>query len=189
MISALPRRDRQGNRCVQVAQRSGVAVRTSFLSSRHRPCEVRYMQKIILSLPVADVSRSVEFYRHILGFELVGVTGRGGLTRARVRLGDVELLFRSTRSDYTLQTYSRIDQEDRIMLYFYVDDVARLYRRIRADVQIIREFETTLFGVGEFAIEDLDGNILSFSQVSSATSDPPSVDPTPADLDADLSER
>ncbi len=124
------------------------------------------MQKILLSLPVADVSRSVEFYRHLLGFELVGVTGRGGMTRARVRSGSVELLFRSARSEYTMQTYGRIDPEDRLTLYFDVEDAAQLYERIRSHVQVIRDFETTLFGVGEFAIEDLDGNILSFSQTA-----------------------
>ena len=135
------------------------------------------MQKIILSLPVADVSRSVEFYRHVLGFELVGVTGKGGMTRARVRLGDVELMFRSVRSEYTMQTYGRIDPDDRLMLYFYVEDAAALYQKIRGEVHVIRDFETTLFGIGEFAIEDLDGNVLSFSQTSATI---PAAEPVAA---------
>ena len=142
------------------------------------------MQKIILSLPVADVSRSVEFYRHLLGFNLVGVTGKGGMTRARMRYGVVELLFRSVRSDYTMQLYGRIDPDDRMMLYFMVDDVLELYHRVRPHVQIVREYETTLFGAGEFAMEDLDGNVLSFSQTAPPPAAPAGARSASIDLDS-----
>jgi uncharacterized glyoxalase superfamily protein PhnB len=123
---------------------------------------------IVPGLPVDDVSRTVEFYRNVLGFELVGATGKGGMTRARLRLGDSEILFRSARTDGIGRALKGYDVEDRLVLHIRVEDVASLYQRVKGSAPIIRELETTLFGLGEFAIEDVDGIILSFSQTHQA---------------------
>lgn len=124
------------------------------------------MLDIVLSLPVFDVSRTVDFYHHVLGFELVGATGKGGVTRARVRLGTVELLFRTARSQSIGDALRLADADDRIIIHFKVDDIISLYKRARTRATLIRDLETTLFGTVEFAIEDADGIILSFSQAT-----------------------
>ncbi|HET6568577.1 MAG TPA: VOC family protein [Rhodothermales bacterium] len=130
------------------------------------------MLEIVLSVAVADVSRTVDFYRHVLGFDLLGATGKGGMTRARVRHGAVELLFRTARSEGMAEVVRKLDPEDRLVLYLKVDDIAALYQRVKGRVAIVRDLETTLFGMGEFAIEDLDGIVLWFSQ---AYSQPPAA--------------
>ncbi len=122
------------------------------------------MLNIVPSLPVEDVTRTVEFYRHVLGFDLIGISGKGYMTRARIRLGNVELMFRSRSAEHTGSNLGAIDPEDRVILHFYVSDVFALYNRIRKQVHIVRDIERTLFGHGEFAIQDPDGVILSFSQ-------------------------
>ncbi len=124
------------------------------------------MLDIVLSLPVADVSRTVDFYHHVLGFELVGATGKGGVTRARVKLGTVELLFRTARSQSIGEALRSSDADDRIIIHFKVEDIFSLYKRARTRATIIRELEPTLFGTVEFAIEDADGIVLSFSQAN-----------------------
>lgn len=144
------------------------------LIPRHAPASPRdrtsldrlsTMLEIVLSIPVADVSRTVDFYRHVLGFELLGATGKGGMTRARVRHGAVELLFRTARSEGMAEVVRKLDPDDRLVLYVKVEDIASLYKRVKGRAAIVRDLETTLFGMGEFAIEDLDGVVLWFSQV------------------------
>lgn len=122
------------------------------------------MPEMVLSLPVADVSRTVDFYRHVLGFELLGATGKGGMTRARLKLGSIELLFRTARAQSITETVRQLDPDDRIVLYVKVDDVVALYKRVKGRAALVRDLETTLFGAGEFAIEDLDGAVLFFTQ-------------------------
>lgn len=122
------------------------------------------MLNIVPSLPVEDVTRTVEFYRQVLGFELIGISGKGFMTRARIRMGNVELMFRSRTGEHAGATFGAYDPEDRMILHFYVSDVFALYNRIKKEVRIVRDIERTLFGHGEFAIEDPDGVILSFSQ-------------------------
>lgn len=122
------------------------------------------MANLVPSLPVRDVTRTVDFYRHVLGFEMIGATGKGSMTRARVKLGDVELLFRSARSSGVDQAFRAHEAEDRLIFHLKVDDVFALYNRAKGRAVIIRDLETTLFGLGEFAVEDVDGVILAFSQ-------------------------
>src|SRR5690554_6755090 len=106
------------------------------------------MLNIVPSLPVEDVTRTVEFYRHVLGFELVGISGKGIMTRARVRSGNVELMFRSAKSDSVTHTFAKCDLEDRIVFHIQVEDVFALYHRIKRHVRIVRDMERTLFGYG-----------------------------------------
>jgi catechol 2,3-dioxygenase-like lactoylglutathione lyase family enzyme len=121
------------------------------------------MQALIPSFPVADINRSVEFYQHVLGFELVRITGKDDVTRAFLKAGDVRLVLRSTSGD---RVFDYRDREliDRIMLHIPIRGVTEMYTRIRDRVSIIRELEPRLFGVHEFTLEDLDGILLTFSE-------------------------
>ena len=121
------------------------------------------MLKLIPNIPVADVERSVEFYRHMLGFDLIAVRGRGDATRAHLKLGDVEIIFRSL-DVYAPLPYLDPALENQLILHIQVDDVVGLFSRIKDEVRIVRSLEPTLFGSAEFMIRDIDGRILAFSQ-------------------------
>lgn len=128
------------------------------------------MLKLIPNIPVPDVERSVEFYRHVLGFDLVGVRGRGDSTRAHLRMGPVEIIFRSLDA-YSARPYADPALENQLVLHVQVEDVFKLYERIHRRVHVVRALEPTLFGSAEFMIRDVDGRILAFSQpVGSALS-------------------
>ena len=131
------------------------------------PSAVEDMQKLIPNIPVADVERSVEFYRHVLGFDLIGVRGRGDATRAHLRLGDVEMIFRSL-DVYAPLPYLDPALENQLILHIQVEDVVGLFHRIREQVNVLRSLEPTLFGSAEFSIRDIDGRILVFSQAGAA---------------------
>ncbi len=126
------------------------------------------MLKIIPNIPVADVERSVEFYRHVLGFELVGVRGRGDATRAHLKLGTIEVIFRSLEP-LAARPYSDPALENQLILHIQVEDVFDLYDRIKRRVHVVRPLEPTLFGSAEFMIRDVDGRILAFSQPVGST--------------------
>lgn len=121
------------------------------------------MLKLIPNIPVPDVERSVEFYRHVLGFELMAVRGRGDATRAHLKLGDVELIFRSL-DPYAPLPYLDPAMENQLILHVQVENVLDLFNRIKNQVHVVRSLEPTLFGSAEFMIRDIDGRILAFSQ-------------------------
>lgn len=126
------------------------------------------MLKLIPNIPVPDVERSVEFYRHILGFQLVGVRGRGDATRAHLKLGTIEIIFRSLDAA-AARPYVDADLENQLILHIQVEDVFELYDRIKRRVHVVRALEPTLFGSAEFMIRDIDGRVLAFSQPVGST--------------------
>lgn len=121
------------------------------------------MLKLIPNIPVPDVERSVEFYRHVLGFDLVGVRGRGDSTRAHLRLGPVEIIFRSLDA-LSAGPYADPALENQLVLHIQVADAFELYERVHRRVHVVRALEPTLFGSAEFMIRDIDGRVLAFSQ-------------------------
>lgn len=127
------------------------------------------MLKLIPNIPVSDVERSVEFYRHLLGFDLVAVRGRGDATRAHLKLGAVEIIFRSLDAQAPAP-YLDSALENQLVLHIQVDDVVSLFNRVKDRVDIVRSLEPTLFGSAEFMIRDIDGRVLAFSQPVGAAS-------------------
>lgn len=126
------------------------------------------MLKLIPNIPVADVERSVEFYRQLLGFDLLAVRGRGDVTRAHLKRGDVEIIFRSL-DVYAPLPYLDPALENQLMLHIQVNDIVDLYHRIKDEVRVVRSLEPTLFGSAEFMIRDVDGRVLVFSQATGST--------------------
>lgn len=136
------------------------------------------MTSIVPSVPVADLSRCVEFYRTVLGFDLVQFSGRGADAFAVIRMGEVEMIFRSHAASRAQAYETSIDPALRIALHFLVPDAARLYRRVAGHAVLVRDYSMSLFGGHEFAIEDPNGLILLFRQRTpldaAAASDAPS---------------
>ena len=121
--------------------------------------------RLIPSIPVRDVQSSADFYEKVLGFDLVGFRGRGDQVIAHLRSGKVEIIFRSMMGQSNAQ---EMQQEDRQTWFIIVDNVFQMYRRImtsRYEVHCLNHPEPTLFGTAEFAIEDIDGRKIVFSQV------------------------
>lgn len=125
------------------------------------------MSGLIPSFPVSDINRAVEFYQEMLGFELVRITGKDDVTRAFLRAGALRIILRSASGESTVD-YRHINVEDRIMLHIPIEDVRGLYQRIKGKVPMVRDLEPRLFGLFEFTIEDMDGILLTFSELKSA---------------------
>ncbi|NNE69034.1 MAG: hypothetical protein HKN29_01580 [Rhodothermales bacterium] len=124
------------------------------------------MSGLIPSFPVADINRAVEFYQQVLGFELVRITGKDDVTRAFLRAGALRIILRSVAGESTVD-YRHVNFEDRIMLHIPIEDVRGLHKRIKGTVPMVRDLEPRLFGLFEFTIEDMDGILLTFSELKS----------------------
>ena len=137
------------------------------------------MLKIIPNIPVANVERSVDFYCGELGFELTGLRGRGGITRAHLRRGTVEIIFRSFNPDAPLPPYdpsganlpaSNVDPSmaNQLILHVQTEDILGVYEHVKKRVHVVRALEPTLFGSAEFMIRDINGHLIAFTQAASA---------------------
>jgi hypothetical protein len=93
----------------------------------------------------------------------MAVRGRGDVTRAHLKLGNVEIIFRSL-DVYAPLPYLDPALENQLILHIQVENVAELFTRIKDRVNLVRSLEPTLFGSAEFMIRDIDGRILAFSQ-------------------------
>ena len=123
------------------------------------------MLKIIPNIPVVSLEQSVDFYLDVLGFEMVNIRGRGEMTRAHLRRGGAEIIFRSCDPEAPLP-FPDPFLANQIVLHIQVNDILALHDRIKANqVEIVQALETTLFGAARFVIRDLDGRLLSFDQL------------------------
>ena len=122
------------------------------------------MSKFVPSFPTSDLTRTVDYYREALGFDLIRISGKGDVMRARVRLGDVEIIFRSKEVGDRRPFLQRGLDAEPVILHIEVDDVLGLYRKVQGRVPIVEELERSLFGMQRFSVEDPEGIILTFTQ-------------------------
>lgn len=118
------------------------------------------------NLMVKDVSKTVEFYKQILGFNVIAtVPEEGAWVFAIVQSGGATLMFQEEKS--IKEEYPQLDkfaQGGGLTFYIHVDDVYALYERLKGKVTIAKDLHKTFYGSTDFAIEDCNGYILTFSE-------------------------
>jgi catechol 2,3-dioxygenase-like lactoylglutathione lyase family enzyme len=109
---------------------------------------------------VADMKRSIEFYR-LLGFELIGkYDPEGQLKWVHLRSGGAELMLSLAEQpvNATAQT---------VLFYLYVPGVARFREELAGRGVNVGELQYFFFAKdGEFRIVDPDGYVLLIGQAS-----------------------
>ena len=122
--------------------------------------------KLTPNLVVSDVSRSLAFYRDVLGFTLdKTVPDAPPFVFAAVASGPVEIFFNAAEA--ACAEYPAF--KDRpiggtLTLFIEVDDIKRLYDSIKDRVTVVMPYERKWYGVTEFAIADPDGYLVTFAQ-------------------------
>lgn len=134
-------------------------------------------KKISPNLMVEDVTRTVDYYMDVLAFEFVLAVPEEGvdvirerqagllLDWALVRKGGVDVMFQARRSlaeEHFDFAYEEVGGS--FTLFIEVEGVDELYERIKEKVQVVRDMETTFYGMKEFIIRDINGYYLSFAQ-------------------------
>jgi uncharacterized glyoxalase superfamily protein PhnB len=101
-------------------------------------------------LPVADVERAQEHYRDVLGFE-IGWLYPGKGIGAVLREG-VTIFFRRREQPFEPAVH-----------WVYAEDIDTSYKELKSSgANIVEPLERKPWGLRQFTVQDLDGNLFYF---------------------------
>ena len=118
------------------------------------------------NLIVADVERSIAFYRDVLGFTLEQtVPDTSPYVFAIVRSGPVEVYLNAPGP--AVEEYPAF--KDRpiggtLTLFIRLTGIRAAYDALRARVNVVMPLEKKWYGVTEFACTDPDGYVITFAE-------------------------
>ena len=119
------------------------------------------------NLMVESVDKSIAFYTEILGFSvLTSVPGKNDEFQFAILSKDNLMLMLQERSNL-IEEYPVLDTarvHPSVSLYITVNNLDALYNEIRAKHPINTEPHTSFYGAKEFAVTDVDGYVLTFTE-------------------------
>ena len=124
------------------------------------------IKKLTPNLVVANVERSIAFYRDLLGFTVAQtVPDASPFVFASVQSGAVEIFFNAPEP--ALAEYPAF--KDRpiggtLTLFIEVERVAEAYASLKDRVKVVMPFEKKWYGVTEFAFTDPDGYVITYAE-------------------------
>jgi len=123
-------------------------------------------KSLMPNLMVKDVGKTVDFYKNVLGFNVLDtVPKEEPFVFAIVNTGSVLISFQEEKS--IKEEYPRLEKYPQggcLTLYIRVSDVNGLYEKVNGKAAIVKEMNKTFYHTTEFAIEDCNGFILTFAQ-------------------------
>jgi uncharacterized glyoxalase superfamily protein PhnB len=124
------------------------------------------LTKLTPNLVVADVSRSVAFYRDLLGFEMaMSVPEQPPYVFAGVQRDGIEIFFNAPEPvAEEMPELAGRPIGGTLTLYIEVDDVKGLYETVKGRARLVMDLKDQFYGMREFVIADPDGYLLTFSQ-------------------------
>jgi catechol 2,3-dioxygenase-like lactoylglutathione lyase family enzyme len=118
------------------------------------------------NLIVADVERSIAFYRDVLGFTVEQtVPDAGPFVFAIVKSGAVELMLNAPGP--AVEEYPAFKGRPiggTLTLFIHITGIHAAYEALRAKVTVVLPLEKKWYGVTEFAITDPDGYVITFAE-------------------------
>ena len=101
-------------------------------------------------LPVADVERAQHHYRDVLGFEIAWITE--GKEIGAVTNGKAVIFFRKREAPF-----------EPFVLWVFAEDIDATYNDVQAAGGTITDpLELKPWGIRQFTVTDLDGNLFHF---------------------------
>jgi uncharacterized glyoxalase superfamily protein PhnB len=115
-------------------------------------------RKIMPVLRVADLSKAIDWYTRLPGFQQCWRSPNDG--------GGENCLLQAGATSLMLSTGSQLGDKPAFSgtLYFEMDGVRELFARIKDDVEIVWPLETMNYGTIEFGARDRDGYTLAFAE-------------------------
>ena len=118
------------------------------------------------NLMVESVNKALAFYRDILGFsEVASVPGKKGELQFAILSKDQLMLMVQDKSSF-IEEYPVLNTpkvQPSVSLYIAVDNLDALYDELKGNYFINTELHTSFYGAREFAITDVDGYVLTFT--------------------------
>ena len=125
------------------------------------------LKKLTANLMVEDVNRTIDFYRDVLGFEVLATVPESGqFGWALLKRDTLEMMVQSRES---LGEELPILKEATIgysgTFYIEVEDIEELQRRLlEKGVPLALEMRTSFYGAREFAMRDNNGYVFWFAE-------------------------
>ncbi len=125
------------------------------------------LQSLTPNLMVKDVNLTLDYYINILGFELLQtVPEKGILDWAFVKLGEVKIMIqKETSIQLEYKELKQYKSGGALTFYIKVKGLQKWYETIKDKTNVIKSMHKTFYGANEFAIIDLNGFILTFSDI------------------------
>jgi catechol 2,3-dioxygenase-like lactoylglutathione lyase family enzyme len=136
------------------------------------------LKKFWTNTMVADLHRTITFYRDVLGFEHVMSVPAASeevlfqydparpLVYTLLKQGEIELMFQERESlKENVPAFGPAPEIGATMtFYFRVEDVDAVAAKVREHCVIVRGLHDTFYGMREIYVRDPDGYVLGFSQ-------------------------
>jgi catechol 2,3-dioxygenase-like lactoylglutathione lyase family enzyme len=124
------------------------------------------LKKLTPNLIVANVERSLAFYRDVLGFSVAfTVPEASPLVFAAVQSGPVEIFLNAPEPAFA--EYPALKERPiggTLTLFIEVVGIGAVHDALKERVTIAMPLETKWYGMTEFAIEDPDGYLITFAE-------------------------
>src|ERR1043166_2878336 len=123
--------------------------------------------KLTPNLIVADIDRSIAFYRDVLGFTVTRtVPEEGPFVFATVECGPIEIFFNAPGP--AVEEYPAF--KDRpiggtLTQFIQMTGIRAMHAQLPGNVNIVMPLEKKWYGVTEFAITDPDGYLITFAEI------------------------
>lgn len=122
--------------------------------------------KLTPNLMVESIEEALEFYRDVLGFNVVHtVPGDDSLNFAILNHGNVELMLQARKSmREDVPQVAELEGSPPLILYLDVDGIEELHDRIQDKVEVLLPMRKTFYGMNEFYVRDPFGFFLGFAE-------------------------
>ena len=119
------------------------------------------------NLMVESVDKAIDFYKNVLGFaEVATVPGKSNEFQFAILSKDKLMLMMQEKSNL-IEEYPVLRTEKvhpSVTLYITVDNFDELFEEIKSKHSINTEIHTSFYGAREFAITDVDGYVITFTE-------------------------
>jgi uncharacterized glyoxalase superfamily protein PhnB len=127
---------------------------------------------VVPNLIVADIDRSLAFYREVLGFSVVAtVPEQGPLVFAWVQRDDVSVFLNSAAgaaADFPALAERPIGGTATLFMTLDAEDIRTgidaMFAAVSRGARVVMPLKDQFYGMREFAIEDPDGYVVIFAQ-------------------------
>ncbi|WP_093145484.1 VOC family protein [Ulvibacter litoralis] len=124
------------------------------------------LESLTPNIMVKDVNATLDYYTNSLGFKLIDTNPESGQFEwGYVMLDNVGMMFQEERSLKTeYKELEPLKVGGALTFYIRVNDINDYYNNLPKEINIIKPMNKTFYGTNEFAIMDLNGFILTFSE-------------------------
>ncbi len=126
------------------------------------------LESLTPNIMVKDVNATLNYYIHKLDFKLIDVNPESGQYEwGYVMFDNVGFMFqeeKSLKNEY--KELEPLNIGGSLTFYIRVKNIHTYYREISNKVTVVKSMNKTFYGTNEFAIIDINGFILTFSETT-----------------------